>query len=232
MKLMTWDIDKGGREEINSIIEKIERENCDIIVLTGFRINHNKNKILVELKSIGYTYLIYKKVANKYQDTILIASKEEFSVEKNSGSVKDSFLIIKKNDIYIAGMNFTHDITQKDLVKIFNKQLSSFSDKKLIVAGNMQTAKNYASKNSLNKKLCKKYINFNDMGLKNAIEEMVNYNPDEYTWSANKGAEYNVDFILINNKMSEDNVYAYYNHDVKNVGISSHSMILFNIFNE
>lgn len=229
MKLMTWDIDSGGREQIDSIIEKIDREDCDTVVLTGFRTNHNKYEILEGLKDINYDYIVYKKPSHKYQDTVLVASKKEFSVEKNNGFKKDSFLIIKQDDIYLAAMNFTNSITQKDLMKLFKEELSELENEKLIVAGNMQTAKNYATKNSLGKKLCKKYINFSDVNLKNCIEEMVNYNPDVYTWSSHKGGEYNVDFILINEKMEEHNLYCYYDNTVKDRGISSHSMILLNI---
>lgn len=229
MKLMTWDIDGGGREEIDSIIDKIYDENCDIVVITGFRENHNKNIIISELNNIGYDYIVYRKTKNKFQDTVLIASKEEFTVEKNIYTKKDSFLIIKQNDIYIAGMNFTNSITQKELMKLFEEELFEFIDKKLIVAGNMQTAKNYATKNSLGKKLCKKYIDFKDLKLKNSIKEMVDYDPNKYTWRARKGGEYNVDFVLINEKMDEHNFYCYYNDSVKESGISSHSMIILNV---
>lgn len=229
MKLITWDIDSGGREQIDNIIDKIHREDCDIAVITGFRTNHNKNKILNSLKDIGYNYIVYRRPAHKHQDTVLVASKEDFIIEKNDCSKRDSFLIISQNDINIAAMNFTNNINQKELMNLFKEELSEYIDKKLIVAGNMQTAKNYATKNSLGKKLCKRYIDFKDVNLKNCIEQMASFNPDNYTWSSRKGGEYNVDFILMNEKMDEHNFYCYYNHDVKESGISSHSMILLNI---
>ena len=149
MKLIMWDIDSGGRNQIDSIVENIRKENSDIVVLTGFRLNHNKRLIINSLKDIGYEHIIYKYVPNKHQDTVLIASREKFEVENSKGSVNDSFLIIKNDDFYIAGMNFTHNLSQKDLVNIFKSKLNHLVDKKLIVTGNMQTAKNYASKNSL-----------------------------------------------------------------------------------
>lgn len=228
MKLIMWDIDSGGRNQIDSIVENIRKENSDIVVLTGFRLNHNKRLIINSLKDIGYEHIIYKYVPNKHQDTVLIASREKFEVENSKGSVNDSFLIIKNDDFYIAGMNFTHNLSQKDLVNIFKSKLNHLVDKKLIVTGNMQTAKNYASKNSLGKKFCKKYIDFKDMNLKNTLETMTNYNPDEYSWVSKSGEEYNVDFILTSNKFDEECCYCYYNHDVKTSRVSSHSMIVFN----
>lgn len=229
MKLMTWDIDRGGRNEIDSIVDSIYDEDCDIIVITGFRTNHNKDMLLSDLKEIGYNYIVYKKTKSKFQDTVLIASKEPFEIKRNVLSKKDSFLIIKQNDIYIAGMNFTSNISQKELMNIFKDELSEYKNDKLIVAGNMETAKNYATKNSLGKKLCKKYINFSDVDLKNCIQEMVGYDDNKFTWNTKKGGEYNVDFILVNDNILENNLYCYYNESVKESDISSHSMILLNI---
>lgn len=54
MRIMTWDIDSGGRGKVNDIIDNIEKEDCEILVITGFRVNHNKDSILSGLKKIGY----------------------------------------------------------------------------------------------------------------------------------------------------------------------------------
>ena len=225
MKLITWDIDSGGKNNIYDILDKINKEDCDIAVITGFRLNHNKNIILKGLRDIGYANLLYKKPFNSHQDTVLIASREGFDVIKNNSFKKDSFLIIKVNDLFIASMNFTNSITQKDLMNLFAEELNEFKDKKLIVTGNMQTAKNYATENSLGKKQCKKYMDFKVLGLNNCME-----NSNIYTWDSRKGGEYNVDFILANDEVLKESIYCYYNSDVKDSKISTHCMIITNIY--
>lgn len=228
MRIMTWDIEKGGREKIQEILDVIKKEDSDVLVLTGFRLNHNKYKVIKGLKQIGYPFYIYNKKENKYRDTVLIASKEKLHIEKYNSNKKDSFLIVKKDDVYIAGMNFTSNKSQRDLVNLFESELSRYKDKNLIVAGNMQTAQNYATPNSLGNKSCKKYLDFNDMGFNNCIVE-CGYANNEYTWKARKDCEYNVDFILSNKSIDITGSYCYYNSKVKNEGISSHCAIILNL---
>lgn len=227
MRIMTWDIDSGGRGKVNDIIDNIEKEDCEILVITGFRVNHNKDNILSGLKKIGYEYFVYNKRKNKYKDTVLIASKERLNVVKYNNSL-DSFLIVEKDDVYIAGMNFTNSQTQKKLVETFEQELLPYKNKNLIVAGNMQTAKNYATPNSLNKQLCKKYLSFNDMGFNNCISE-CGYAGGEYTWHSKKSGEYNVDFILADKSIDLSESFCYYNNEVKRNNISSHSIIVLNL---
>ena len=228
MRIMTWDIDKGGREKVEEILNIIKKEDSDILVLTGFRINHNKDKILKGLRELDYPFFIYNKKETKHKDTVLIASKERVEVEKYASNRRDSFVIIKKDDVYIAGMNFTNSSSQKELVNLFNRELSEYKDKNLVVAGNMQTAQNYAAPNSFGNKACKKYLDFNEMGYNNCIVE-CGYANNEYTWRAKNGCEYNVDFILTSSHLNLEESYCYYNSSVKNDKISSHCAIVLNL---
>ena len=228
MRIMTWDIDSGGREKIEAIINSIEKEDCEILVITGFRVNHNKENFFNELRGIGYKYFVYNRQENKYKDTVLIVSRDRLNIIKYNSRFKESFLIVEKDDVYIAGMNFTNNKTQKELVEVFNRELSQYKNKHLIVAGNMQTAQNYAMPNSLNKQLCKKYLNFDQMGFNNCIVE-CGYAKDTYSWKSKKSGEYNVDFILANKKIDLSESYCYYNSTVKEDNISSHSIIVLNL---
>ena len=224
MRITTWNIDKGGRNKIKEILSVIKEEDSDLLVLTGFRVNHNKESIINGLKKFGYPFFIFNKKTSKHKDTILLATKEKVTVEKYNDFRKDSFLIVKKNDIYIAAMNFTDSISQKDLTNRFINEVSTYKDSPLLIVGNIQTAQNYATPNSLGIGCCKKYMDFNEIGLRNCIVE-CGYSNNEYTWKARKDCEYNVDFIFANNNIDLTNSYCYYNTNVKKEEISSHCLI-------
>lgn len=224
MRITTWDIEKGGREKIDDILSVLINEDSDILVLTGFRTNHNKESILIGLRKLGYEFLIYNKKTNKHKDTVLIASKEQLEIKKYNSLNKDSFLVIKKDDLYIAAMNFTNSISQKELTNILKDKVEKYESKKLLLVGNMQTAQNYATPNSQNIKCCKKYMDFVSIGVRNCINE-CGYSNNEYTWINKNNCEYNVDFILANNNIDLEDSYCYYNTDVKKKGISSHCLI-------
>ena len=233
MKIATWNIDRGGGGRVGLILDKIKEINCDTFIITGFRTNHNKNTIIDGLKEIGYKYITYKKVGGKHKDTVLIASKYHFEVIKHSGAsnqIGDYFLTIRQGDFVISGMNLVHSITQKSLMELIVNEVKTYANEKHLVVGNMEAAKNYAYPNSLKKKMCKKYINFEELGIRNCLEDDFN-SGNVYTWKTNKQGEYNVDFIFLNNNIEFTRRDCCLNTLIKEEGLSSHAIISININN-
>lgn len=227
MKILNWNIYKGGREKTNEILNEIKSENCDIVTLTGFKLNHNKNILLNGLKNIGYKYIFYNKKSDEHKEIVLIATKTNAELLKYNDK-NEEFLMIKKDDFYIAGMNFVYQKNQKEIVQTLKNKSKKYINDKLIIIGNMQTAKNYATPNSEGKKMCKKYIDFKEIGLINTMKE-YGCSTDKYTWKSKSGCEYNVDFILAKKEVISNNTYCYCNNDVIDKGVSPHAKVILNI---
>lgn len=230
MRILLWNIKKGGGDRVLSIFRELNKQNADIIVLTEYRNNHNSETINKMLFSQGYIHQSFRKSKDAHADSIMICSKEPHSLESGlMGTKKEPFLNIKIGNLYICGMHFSFGKSQKELMNDFKTELNKFKNNaKVLMVGDLDSAKNYIDANAFGYKSCKKHFDLDEIGLVDCWREK-NKDAVEYSYITSNGNGFRTDLMFATKNLLPAIKQCKYIHDVRENKISNHSMMVMDI---
>ncbi|WP_404292613.1 endonuclease/exonuclease/phosphatase family protein [Cytobacillus kochii] len=232
MKILTWNINKGGSlQRINSIVQQINKHSADIVLLCEYWSGEKGEELKKQLRECGYEYVVTSNGEAK-QNHLLFASRYPFEVlpssyqrEKN----KERWLEIKliQQDLHIVGI---HIPTKKDKQgkKDFWIEVNEFARKnvnnKAIILGDYNTglpedaggAPFYGME----------YMrNLLDLGWIDTWR-YTHGNFNGYSWYSIKGNGFRIDHVFTSPILHEKILESYFSHQERISKISDHSVLI------
>lgn len=230
MRVLLWNIKKGGGDRVLDIFRELCKQNADIIVLTEYRNNQNSVAIKNMLLSQGYIHQSFRRTKDSHTDSIIICSKEHHTLESGVWATKkEPFFNVKIGDLYICGMHFSFNKSQKELANDFKIELGKFKNNaKILMIGDLDTAKNYIDSNAFGYKSCKKHFDLEDLGLIDCWREK-NKDAVEYSYTTSNGNGFRTDIMFATKNILPSIEMCKYIHEVREKKLSNHSMMIMDL---
>jgi exodeoxyribonuclease-3 len=237
LKLLTWNINRGGGERINKIAESLIYHQADIIVLTEFRNNSKGDKLRKSLADCGWLYSASSNLAPGING-VLVAAKIPFELQASDQvcvALRERWLELEFDNFGLLGVYLEPNIPQKksyqkrDEFRLFwNLMLNIAKDRvnsPYIFIGDFNTGKHYIDE---------KGATFYGSGYINEMETIgytdvwryLNQKKREYTWYSYKGNGFRLEHIFFSLKIKEKLLDTYHSHVERENGISDHSILI------
>jgi exodeoxyribonuclease-3 len=223
MKILTWNIQHGGGSRINQILIILNYYNADLVVLTEFRNNKNKDKITQTLNSKGY-HFFESPACSPTTNTVLIGSKTEFTTTYFQLEVKENshrIFQIELNGISIYPCYFPQKNLKKPVFEFLIKQIKSHNPKdKIIVIGDLNTGKHYIDEDK-NTFYYSEYLLELEKYLTDAFRQI--HGPiKEFSWYSSAGNGFRIDHCFTKNLQIQSCTY---HHQPRTDKVSDHSIM-------
>lgn len=229
IKILNWNIQQGGGDRIERILETIIRHNSDIIVLTEFRDNKPGTLLRNQLKHCGYNFQSYPSALKKNMGSVLIAAKQSFSAktfeEAVSGCAK-GFILAQFSQFSILGCY----LPGKDLKKKPWEFMLEFAERKsqdqLLMIGDFNTGQHYIDEGGATFRYSHQFLNLKKLGWIDAWRH-TNQDKREYTWySKQSDNKFRLDHVFASPPLMPYLGECHYSHEERLSGLSDHSIQL------
>jgi len=227
MRILNFNIQFGGGNRIQLILDYILSNDFDLIVLTEFVKNNHGHEIIDNLVDKGY------KTQASNEDKNLgsfIACKEDFIVKK----VEDRWteIYIPKLDLYVLGVyipvsggseknNFWNNILNYSKKNI---------DENVLIMGdfNSCTKEDSGNRTDYNPN---DLINLEALGYIDLWKYNSNDDSDRYTWYYRTGTGFRIDYAFVSPKLGDTLIDVISTHDksIRESKISDHSPLIINV---
>ena len=226
MIISTWNLRHGGGSRIKDIIEVLKDNiQTDILVLTEFRNNSNKEILLSSLEKMGYAFFYMPKSEPKI-NTVFIATKKNYNVEyfEELKEHKQRVVKIKASNFSIYGCYFPQQKLKKEVFEFLLNQIQIYPNENIIITGDLNTGKHYLDEKGASF-YCSEY--FDKLEQKGMIDAWrLSYADNkEYSWYSNAGNGFRLDHFFISKSIKEKVTKCFYKHNYRERKISDHSFM-------
>tara|TARA_Y100000996_G_scaffold397774_1_gene365161 strand:+ start:77 stop:769 length:693 start_codon:yes stop_codon:yes gene_type:complete len=224
MIITTWNIRQGGGKRIQGIIDFIKiNSNSDVLILTEYRNNLNKEIIEKSLKDFGYINIITTNSEPRI-NSILVACKTEFKAEVFN-QLKDHrqrVIKIKSPNLSIYGCYFPQKKLKSIIFEFLLNEIKKNDKENIIITGDFNTGKHYLDEKGASFH-CSEYIEkLENKGMVDAWR-LINGSKKEYSWYSNAGNGFRIDHFFISDSIKNKLSNCFYNHAIRENKISDHS---------
>ncbi len=222
LKIASWNIRQGGGTRTSAIISTLLKHRPAIIVLSEFRNNANGTSIRSSLLRSGYIHQLVSAAASDV-NSVLIASKLPFDGQQFHNQIKDfPFAILRAGfeafDIF--GMYLPHK-KKHTLFPFLINELARTPP--AILCGDFNTGYNFVDQKGDSFWYTEYLDQLVDIDY---LDVFRHFHPHarEYSWFSHGGNGYRYDHIWIHEDIGAVVKNSYYAHDVREEGISDHSL--------
>ena len=224
IKIISWNIRQGGGSRINKIIKAIHHHNPQILTLNEYRNNVSGVKLRTELLQLGYRYQF---VTNAKTDanSVIVASKiaGESRLYPNSDSEYADNIICASFDAFdIYGVYFPHKKKHR-LFDFLQEHLPA--QKSSIIAGDYNSGINGLDQKGKSFWYEDELKALNKIGYIDAFRLKHGY-VEEYSWYSHQGNGYRYDHTYIHEDLRAITSKCYFDHQVRQDGVSDHSLMV------
>lgn len=224
IKIISWNIRQGGGSRIAKIISRIKANDAQIITLNEFHNNQSGARLRAELLQLGYRYqMVTPSPAST--NSVIIASKlpcESRLFPKSDEQYSGNIIGASFEAFDLYGVYFPH----KKKHKLFDFLLEHLpSQKPSIIAGDYNSGINGVDQKGKSFWYEEELIALNSIEYVDAFR-LKNGKVIEYSWYSHQGNGYRYDHTYIHEDLKPIVSNCYYNHEVRNDGISDHSMMI------
>ena len=224
MKITTWNIRHGGGSRIKEISQFCsENRDSDVLVITEFRNNKNKDLIINVLDNYGYSRVFTTDAESKI-NSVLVACKNENKVEvfDELKEHKQRVIKVKNSNFSIYACYFPQQKLKKIVFDFLLKEIKNNPNENIIIAGDFNTGKHYLDEKGASF-YCAEYLNkLEAAGMLDAWR-FINKDKREYSWYSNAGNGFRIDHFYVSNNLSNYIKDCYYNHQYRENKFSDHS---------
>ena len=224
MKITTWNIRHGGGSRIKEISQFCsENRDSDVLVITEFRNNKNKDLIIKVLDNFGYSRVFTTDAESKI-NSVLVACKNENKVEvfDELKEHKQRVIKVKNSNFSIYACYFPQQKLKKIVFDFLLKEIKNNPNENIIIAGDFNTGKHYLDEKGASF-YCAEYLDkLEDAGMIDAWR-FINKDKREYSWYSNAGNGFRIDHFYVSNNLTNKIKDCCYNHKYRENKFSDHS---------
>ena len=226
MIITTWNIRQGGGKRIKGIIDFIKNNsNSDVLILTEYRNNSNKEIIVESLKDFGYKNIITTNSEPRI-NSILVACKTEFNAEvfDQLREHKQRVIKIKSPDLSIYGCYFPQKKLKSVVFNFLLNEIKKNNNENIIITGDLNTGKHYLDEKGASFH-CSEYLD--ELESKGMVDawRLINGPKKEYSWYSNAGNGFRIDHFFVSKSLENRIKNCSYNHTARENKISDHSIM-------
>ncbi len=225
IKVLIWNILRGGRNRVPQIKAALFKHNADIVFLSEFRNNDDGDTINQHLKNSGYKNTYSPNTEKPSDNTVFLASKLPFSIKKNPAKLGEHtprFALAKFDAFMFIGV---HINDQKNPAYSY---LSGLPQKLVkgstIIAGDFNTGVNYIDGEGYRFKRSSKFGALLSNGWTDAWRTMHPLD-SEFTWYSQKNNGFRIDHILLSVGLRQNIKSADFSHNERESKTSDHSIL-------
>ena len=225
MIINTWNIRHGGGTRVNELNKVFQNYCSDVLIITEFRNNKNKELIEEHLIKLGYKFFAYSDSLPKI-NTVMIACKKNAQVEYFNALNENKQRIIKVTyeDVLIYGCYFPQQKLKMPVFEFLIDELIKHKGKDLILMGDFNTGKHFIDENKASF-YCSEYLSkLEDFGAVDAWR-LINNDKREYTWYSNAGNGFRIDHCYISHSLKYRVKDCFYIHETREKKYSDHSLM-------
>jgi exodeoxyribonuclease-3 len=238
MKLLTWNINRGGGKRIDQIAISIKNHEPDIVVLTEYR----NNKAGLELRSRLDSFDLVHQVSIDTPitiDSVLVSSNIQYKYMDHSFNefslltrlicldFKRFILVAVYLNPFAPGRKFYEkrkkfQLFWEGVIKLGKEYINRPS----IFIGDFNTGKDNIDAEGTAFPGYEHIDKMKKLGFKDAWRHL-NPNKREYTWFSPKRRNgFRLDYIFLSSKIQNRLVEAYHSHVEREMRISDHSLLI------
>ena len=229
MRIMTWNARHGGGARAQAFAEQILRFDPDIVVITEFRNNAAGQTIKDIISSGGLSHHSDVDIPPR-KNSVLVASKLPFSSEQIPGLARHAHRGVwaRFSEMDVLGFYFPQRYEKTRVFDaIYSLDRDALSEATLII-GDINTGQHYVDEIGATFFASKQFEMLSDVGWID-VWRTRNVGKREYTWFSNTGNGFRVDHAFATRELNEAIKRVYYDHCVREQGLSDHSALIIDI---
>jgi exodeoxyribonuclease III len=227
MKLVSLNIQHGGRTRVDLLLERILQHEPEVVVLTEFHQEESGRKITAGLAKAGFKCATTQGVTPK-TNTVLIAGKLPFSIVPLEGlEPKDNerALLARFEGFSVLGVYFAQKEAKRSLFDFIRLQGIGLLGDRGLVTGDFNTGRAFLDEEGRSFDCIDCFEELEHSGL---VDSWRSRHPEvkEYTWYSNFGNGFRIDHMLSTPAMDRSITKIAYDHAPRMEKETDHSAMI------
>jgi len=226
MKLITWNVLKGGGSRVQQILGQLRDSRPDVTILTEFRVGATGSQIQDGLHRMGLEYQTAPEVKPGINSVLLAARFPITAIPVDGLPPEDHHrcVLARCSGINLAAPYFPQKEEKSRLFEFILGWPESFLRERSILMGDFNTGKHYLDEQGATFSVAHYMDQLEEAGWIDAWR-LLHGNEREYTWQSHSGNGFRLDHAFVSPPLRESVVDARYSHNVREAGISDHSLM-------
>ena len=230
MRILSWNILHGGGQRVRNIVDSIKEHAPDIVCFQEFRHGKSKPILLDGLKSLGLDQ-IYSPDSGKPRDnTILVASRYDFEAEtfpeKQQAPTKAIQVKFHSPELNLVIVHIPHKKKQIPFFIAMHELPKHWLQEASLLVGDFNCGIPFEDSETKSFDNTHMFQHLLQQGWIDAWRSR-NTKAREFTWISTKNRYgFRYDHALVSRTMNANIEKIYYDHTVRDQGVSDHSLMM------
>lgn len=227
LRVLTWNIQRGGGRRLDEIAECITSHDPDVIVLTEYGRNLRAEGFLSTLAGRGWEHHLHSEPP-KWSNGVLIAARLPISSHSFGDGMppaRERWLGVEVAGINLTGIYFPLEDAQPAHWDHLLAHAPRLSDERHIITGDFNTGRHWLDEDRDVLKHARYIDELEGLGWQEGWRRL---HPEgrEYTWYSRVGNGFRLDHAFLSPALLPRLVSAEYSHKERASGVSDHSVLL------
>lgn len=236
LRLLSWNILHGGGKRTRAILEAIDAESPDIVTLQEFRNGASRAEMVNGLSAMGLEHQFIPETSSNRDNTVIIASKFPFeaslfppniSGDQGANAIQATFET--PIEFTLFAVHLPHKKKQLPYFEALLDLPKAYRDQSSVIIGDFNCGIPFEDSETKSFYATHLFQQLLRDGWVDAWRSR-NLKKKEFTWISSKQQNgFRYDHALISSDFDQNISNIRYQHEVRLVGVSDHSMLLVDV---